>query len=75
MGTLAGVTSPAACYTPLVGAEIRLAGALVERLEFDAGATPFEVARPVSQKQVLALFDRQLSGQPGAGPVPLSELV
>jgi hypothetical protein len=28
----------------------------------------------VSAKQVLALFDRQLAGQPVAGPVPLSEL-
>jgi hypothetical protein len=59
---------------PLSHAEIRQSRALVERLEFDAVATPFEFAAPVSQKQVLALFDRQLAGQPGAGPVPLAEL-
>jgi hypothetical protein len=28
----------------------------------------------VSTKQVLALFDRQLAGQPVAGPIPLAEL-
>jgi hypothetical protein len=59
---------------PLSHAEIRQARALVEGLEFDAVATPFEFARPVSAKQVLALFDRQLAGQPASGPVPLSEL-
>ena len=59
---------------PLSHAEVRQARALVERLEFDAVATPFEFAAPVSAKQVLALFDRQLAGQPVAGPVPLSEL-
>jgi metallo-beta-lactamase superfamily protein len=59
---------------PLSHAEIRQARTLVERLEFDAVATPFEFAAPVSRKQVLALFDRQLSGQPTSGPVPLSEL-
>ena len=56
---------------PLSHAEIRQARALVERLEFDAVATPFEFAAPVSTKQVMALFDRQLAGQPSAGPVPL----
>ena len=59
---------------PLSHAEVREARALVERLEFDAVATPFEFARPVSAKQVLALFDRQLAGQPTSGPVPLGEL-
>lgn len=59
---------------PLSHDEIRQARALVERLQFDAVATPFEFAAPVSAKQVLALFDRQLSGQPTSGPVPLSEL-
>lgn len=59
---------------PLSHAEVRQARALVERLEFDAVATPFEFAAPVSQKQVLALFDRQLAGQPVAGPIPLVEL-
>jgi hypothetical protein len=59
---------------PLSHAEVRQARALVEGLEFDAVATPFEFAAPVSQKQVLALFDRQLAGQPTSGPVPLSEL-
>jgi glyoxylase-like metal-dependent hydrolase (beta-lactamase superfamily II) len=59
---------------PLSHAEIRQARALVERLEFDAVATPFEFAAPVSTKQVMALFDRQLAGQPIAGPVPLAEL-
>jgi len=46
----------------------------VEGLEFDAVATPFEFAAPVSAKQVLALFDGQLAGQPTSGPVPLSAL-
>jgi hypothetical protein len=59
---------------PLSHAEIRQARTLVEGLEFDAVATPFEFAAPVSAKQVLALFDRQLAGQPIAGPVPLAEL-
>lgn len=59
---------------PLSHAEIRQARALVERLEFDAVATPFEFAAPVSTKQVLALFDRQLAGQPIAGPISLAEL-
>ena len=59
---------------PLSHDEVRQARALVERLEFAAVATPFEFAAPVSAKQVLALFDRQLSGQPTSGPVPLSEL-
>ncbi|MEO7194870.1 MAG: MBL fold metallo-hydrolase [Pseudonocardiaceae bacterium] len=59
---------------PLSHAEIRQARALVERLDFDAVATPFEYAAPVSTKQVLALFDRQLAGQPVAGPIPLEVL-
>jgi metallo-beta-lactamase superfamily protein len=59
---------------PLSHAEVRQSRALVERLDFEAVATPFEFARPVSTKQVLALFDRQLAGQPVAGPVPLAEL-
>jgi hypothetical protein len=59
---------------PLSHAEIRQARTLVEGLEFDAVATPFEFAAPVSAKQVLALFDRQLAGQPTSGPVPLDEL-
>ena len=59
---------------PLSHAEVRQARALVERLEFEAVATPFEFAAPVSTKQVLALFDRQLAGQPVAHPIPLAEL-
>ena len=59
---------------PLSHAEVRQARALVERLEFTAVATPFEFAAPVSTKQVLALLDRQLAGQPVAGPIPLEEL-
>jgi hypothetical protein len=59
---------------PLSHAEVREARALVERLEFTAVATPFEYAAPVSTKQVLALFDRQLAGQPVAGPIALAEL-
>ena len=59
---------------PLSHAELRRARALVERLDFDAVATPFEFAAPVGTKQVLALFDRQLSGRPTAGPIPLTEL-
>jgi redox-sensitive bicupin YhaK (pirin superfamily) len=37
MGTLAGATSPAACYTPLVGAEVRVegAGSLPLRADFE----------------------------------------
>lgn len=59
---------------PLSHAELRQARDLVVRLDFEAVATPFEYAAPVSTKQVLALIDRQLAGQPTAGPIPLSEL-
>jgi hypothetical protein len=59
---------------PLSHAEVRQARALVEGLEFDAVATPFEYASPVTAKQVLALFDRQLAGRPQSAPIPLSEL-
>ncbi|MET0190942.1 hypothetical protein EV383_2583 [Pseudonocardia sediminis] len=59
---------------PLSHDEIRASRALVEQLDFDAVATPFEFAAPVSSKQVIALFDRQLAGRPVAGPVPLEEL-
>jgi hypothetical protein len=59
---------------PLSHAEVHQAQALVEQLDFDAVATPFEFAAPVSTKQVLALFAHQLAGQPIAGPVPLAEL-
>lgn len=59
---------------PLSHDEIREARALVERLDFEAVATPFEFAAPVTQKQVLALFDHHLGRQPLAGPVPLEEL-
>jgi hypothetical protein len=75
-GTPVGLSCHKAFHAqiPLSHAEVREARALVERLEFDAVATPFEFAAPVSAKQVLALFDRQLAGQPTSGPVPLSEL-
>ncbi|MEU1589572.1 MBL fold metallo-hydrolase [Micromonospora sp. NPDC005710] len=59
---------------PLSHAEVRQARDLVETLDFDAVATPFEYAAPVSRRQVLALFDRQLRGQPTAGPIPIEEL-
>ncbi|RKN47642.1 hypothetical protein [Micromonospora endolithica] len=59
---------------PLSHAEVGRARELVEALDFDAVATPFEYAAPVSRKQVLALFDRQLRGQPTAGPIPIEEL-
>jgi hypothetical protein len=59
---------------PLSHGELREYLAVVAELEFDAVATPFEFAAPVSTKQVLALFDRQLAGQPIAGPIPLAEL-
>ncbi|MEH1164030.1 MBL fold metallo-hydrolase [Micromonospora sp. CPCC 205539] len=59
---------------PLSHAEVRQARDLVEQVDFEAVATPFEYAAPVSRKQVLALFDRQLAGQPVAGPIPIEEL-
>ncbi|MDG4811018.1 hypothetical protein O7634_30025 [Micromonospora sp. WMMD1120] len=59
---------------PLSHAEVARARDLVETLDFDAVATPFEYAAPVSRRQVLALFDRQLRGQPTAGPIPIEEL-
>lgn len=59
---------------PLSHAELRRARALVERLEFTAVATPFEYAAQVCTQQVIALFDRQLEGQPVASPVPLEVL-
>ncbi|MBQ1076364.1 hypothetical protein KBX06_24865 [Micromonospora sp. C31] len=59
---------------PLSHAELRQARELVETLDFQAVATPFEFAAPVGREQVLALFDRQLRGQPVAGPIPIEEL-
>ena len=59
---------------PLSHEEVRRTRELVATLDFEAIATPFEYAAPVTTKQVLALFDRQLAGQPAAGPIPLSEL-
>ena len=59
---------------PLSYAEVRQARALVQRLNFDAVATPFEFAAPVSTTQVMALFDRQLAGQPTAAPIALEQL-
>ncbi len=59
---------------PLSHGEVRHIRELVATLDFEAITTPFEYAAPVTTKQVLALFDRQLAGQPAAGPVPLSEL-
>ena len=59
---------------PLSHQEIRDAYAVIERLDFDAVATPFEYASGISTKTVLALYDRLLSAQPVAGPIPLDEL-
>jgi hypothetical protein len=59
---------------PLSHAELQQARHLVARLDFDAVATPFEYAAPVSTKHVLALFDRQLAGQPTTAVLPLWEL-
>ena len=59
---------------PLSHQEIRDAYAVIERLDFDAVATPFEYAPGISTKQVLALYDRLLSAQPVAGPIPLADL-
>jgi hypothetical protein len=60
---------------PLSHEEIRHTRDLFAHLDFEAVATPFEYAAPITTKQVLALFERQLAGQPNAGPIPLSELV
>ncbi|PVZ09936.1 MBL fold metallo-hydrolase [Actinomycetospora cinnamomea] len=59
---------------PLSHQEIRDAYAVIERLDFEAVATPFEYAAGISTKQVIALYDRLLSAQPLAGPIPLEEL-
>jgi redox-sensitive bicupin YhaK (pirin superfamily) len=52
MGTLAGATSPAACHTPLVGAEIRLgpsaAGSLPLRPDFEYAVLALDGAATVA---------------------------
>ncbi len=60
---------------PLSHNEVRRVRELVAGLDFEAVATPFEYAAPVTTKHVLALFDRQLAGQPDSRPIPLQELV
>lgn len=60
---------------PLSHNEIRRARELIAHFDFEAVATPFEFAAPVTTKQVLALFERQLAGQPDSRPVPLQDLV
>ncbi|PJE95259.1 hypothetical protein CUT44_23350 [Streptomyces carminius] len=59
---------------PLSHAELRVYREVIGRLDFHAVATPFEFAAPVTTEDVLRLFDRQLSGQPGTAPVPLEDL-
>ncbi|MDD7938002.1 hypothetical protein PHK61_06170 [Actinomycetospora lutea] len=59
---------------PLSHQEIRDAYAVIEALDFEAVATPFEYAPHISTKTVLALYDRLLSAQPVAGPIALDEL-
>lgn len=75
-GTPVGLSCHKAYHAqiPLSHAEVARARELIAPLDFEAVATPFEYAAPVSTKQVLALFDRQLAGPPLAGPVPLEEL-
>ncbi|WP_018334676.1 MBL fold metallo-hydrolase [Actinomycetospora chiangmaiensis] len=59
---------------PLSHQEIRDAYEVIGNLDFDAVATPFEFVEGVTTAHVLALYDRLLSAQPVAGPIPLAEL-
>ncbi|MEJ2867895.1 MBL fold metallo-hydrolase [Actinomycetospora sp. OC33-EN08] len=59
---------------PLSHQEIRDAYKIIGSLDFDAVATPFEFVEGVTTAHVLALYDRLLSAQPVAGPIPLAEL-
>lgn len=59
---------------PLSHQEIRDAREIIETLDFEAVATPFEFTPGIGTKQVVALYDRLLRAQPVAGPLPLDEL-
>ncbi|WP_433799216.1 MBL fold metallo-hydrolase [Actinomycetospora sp. CA-084318] len=59
---------------PLSHQEIRDAYKVIGELDFDAVATPFEFVEGITTAHVLALYDRLLSAQPVAGPIPLAEL-
>lgn len=58
---------------PLSHAELRRCRAVVEPLRFDAVATPFEFAAPVTTADVLRLFDHLLSGPPSTAVMTLGE--
>ncbi len=59
---------------PLSHGEVRHTRSILERLDFEAVATPFELGTGITTKHVLNLLDRLLAGPPNAGPVPLDEL-
>lgn len=59
---------------PLSHALVRQYRGLVESLEFDTIATPFELVPNVTTEHVLRLFERLLSGPPQAAPISMEEL-
>lgn len=75
-GTPVGLSAHKAYHAqiPLSHQEIRDAREIIEQLGFEAVATPFEYTEGITTKHVLALYDRLLSAQPVAGPIPLEEL-
>ncbi|GAA2390612.1 hypothetical protein GCM10010420_13110 [Streptomyces glaucosporus] len=56
---------------PLSHDEVRRYRAVIGELEFEAVATPFEFAAPVTTADVVRLFDRRLSGRPTTDALPL----
>jgi hypothetical protein len=56
---------------PLSHDEVRHYRQVIAGLDFDAVATPFEFAAPVTTADVLRLFDHQLTGRPSTAALPL----
>ncbi|MDH6229102.1 MBL fold metallo-hydrolase [Streptomyces sp. MJP52] len=56
---------------PLSHDEVRHYRSVIGALDFEAVATPFEFAAPVTTADVLRLFDHQLAGRPDTAPLPL----
>ncbi|MFD1832515.1 MBL fold metallo-hydrolase [Streptomyces desertarenae] len=56
---------------PLSHDEVRRYRSVIGELEFEAVATPFEFAAPVTTADVVRLFDHRLSGQPTTAALAL----
>ena len=59
---------------PLTPAELTRYRAVFADLTFRQTWTPFEQARNVGRREVLALIDAMLATRPHAAPVPLDDL-